>query len=264
MTGRLVGGVLLVVGGGADGPPGKDETLPIGNGRAIALACAREGAEVIVADRDKPLGQQTAAAICAEGGRALAIACDVADPDACCDAVSTTVDTFGKLTLLVNNVGIGGGGSVVDTDVEAFDRLYAVNLRSHFLMLKHAIPAMAACGGGAVVNISSTAALRPTRSSLIAYETTKAALAALTRGAAVTAASSGVRVNSVIPGLIDTTCRRRDLGDHKLPIDDSVLLGRLGTPWEVAAAVVFLLSGEASYITGTELIVDGGLTVPLG
>ncbi|SHK49874.1 NAD(P)-dependent dehydrogenase, short-chain alcohol dehydrogenase family [Pseudonocardia thermophila] len=262
---RLDNHVLLVVGGGADGPAAPDEDLPIGNGRAIAMRCAAEGAAVVVADKDLGLAAETVEAIERAGGRACAVAADVSDEQACVALVEEAEAAFGSLSLLVNNVGIGAGGAIGDTSVADLDLLYRVNLRSQFIVLREALPVLAASGRpAAVVNVSSTAALRPTREPLVAYETTKSAIGALTRSAAMSAAPLGVRVNAVVPGLIDTTCRRRDVGTDPTPLDALVPLGRLGSPWDVAAATCFLLSQEAAYITGTELVVDGGLTVPIG
>lgn len=257
---RLAGKVVLVVGGGAHGPAGPGERIAIGNGRATAIACAREGALVMVADRRLDAAQETATEIRAAGHRAEALACDIVDPDQCRDAVAATVDAFDQLNLLVNNVGISDFGTVLDTTQDAFDRLMLVNVRGQFAMIKHALPRMAEAGGGAIVNVSSLNAKRSGGAG-IGYETSKAALFGLTRNIAMTAASSNVRVNSVLPGVIDSALLRRYLGDQELDMAARIPLGRLGTPWEVASAIVFLLSDDASYVTGTELIVDGGLNV---
>ncbi|GAA3952085.1 SDR family oxidoreductase [Actinomadura viridis] len=264
--GRLDGKVLLVVGGGSDGPPGAGERTPIGNGRATALACAREGAAVMVADLRADAAGQTAEEIRRAGGRAGAVRCDVADPDQCAAAVAAAVEAFGGLHLLVNNVGVADTGDVTGTTPETFDQIMRVNVRGHLLTIRHALPAMAEAGGGAVVNMSSLNALR-TGGAGISYDTSKAALLGLSRHAAATAAVSGVRVNTVLPGVIDSTMLRRALADvpagHAPDLAGRIPLGRAGTPWEVAAAVLFLLSDEASYVTGAELVVDGGLNIPM-
>lgn len=254
---RLQGKVALIAGGGADGPPKAGEKISIGNGRATALLCGREGAAVMVADRSLELAEQSAAAIRAEGGRAQAVEADVSREDCCRAAVEATVEAFGALHLLVNNVGIAIGGALLQTTAEQFDTMVEVNLRGHFLMMKYAVPEIARAGGGAIVNVSSLAALRS--NAVISYEATKAALLGLSRSAAVSHARDRIRVNTILPGLIDSSMVRRLIGDREARVAPRIPLGRQGTPWEIASAIVFLLSDEASYITGTELIVDGGL-----
>jgi NAD(P)-dependent dehydrogenase (short-subunit alcohol dehydrogenase family) len=254
---RLTDKVALIVGGGADGPAKTGEKLSIGNGRATAILCAREGASVMVADRSLELAEQTSAAIREEGGRAEAIAADVSIEAQCRGAVEATIKSFAKLHLLVNNVGIAVGGNLLKTTTEDFDRMLAVNLRSHFLTMRYAVPEIAKSGGGAIVNVSSLAALRS--NSQISYEATKAALLGLGRSAAVSHARDNIRVNTILPGLIDSSMVRRLVGDRESMVAPRIPMRRQGTPWEIAKAIVFLLSDDASYITGTELIVDGGL-----
>lgn len=255
---RLKGKIALIAGGGADGPPKAGEKLSIGNGRATAIMCAREGAAVMVADLKLELARETADAIRAEGGRAEAMNLDVAVEDACRAAVEATVRVFGGLHLLVNNVGIAVGGPLLRTSTEQFDKMVDVNLRGHFLMMKYAVPEIAKAGGGAIVNVSSLAALRS--NTHIPYEATKAALLGLSRSAAVSHARDKIRVNTILPGLIDSSMVRREIGDREAQVAPRIPLRRQGTPWEIANAIVFLLSDEASYITATELIVDGGLS----
>jgi NAD(P)-dependent dehydrogenase (short-subunit alcohol dehydrogenase family) len=256
--GRLDGKIALIVGGGADGPPNPGEKLSIGNGRATAIMCAREGAQVMVADLNLALAEETATAITAECGRAKTVAADVSREADCRNMVEETVRAFGALHLLVNNVGIGIGGSLLKTTTEDFDRMFAVNLRSHFLSMRYAVPEIAKAGGGAIVNVSSLAALRSNR--LISYEATKAALLGLSRSAAVSHARDNIRVNTILPGLINSSMVRRAIGDREAQVAPRIPMHRQGTPWEIARAIVFLLSDDASYITGTELIVDGGLS----
>ena len=257
-SGRLAGKVALIVGGGADGPAREGEPIAMGNGRATAILCAREGAAVVVADRSLALAKETADFIAKEGGRAEAVEADVRIEEACKAAVNAAVRFFGALHLLVNNVGIGAGGPLLQTSTEQFDRVVQVNLRSHFLTMRYAVPEIAKAGGGAIVNVSSMAALRSNR--LIPYEATKAALLGLSRSAAVSHARDRIRVNTVLPGLIDSTMVRKVMGDREALVAPRIPMRRQGTPWEVASAIVFLLSDEASYITGTELIIDGGLS----
>ena len=255
--GRLGGKIALIMGGGADGPPNTGEPLSIGNGRATAIMCAREGATVMVADLKLELAEQTAAAIRSESGNAEAIAADVSKEEDCRRAVEETAKRFGAIHLLVNNVGIAIGGSLLNTNADQFDRMYQVNLRSHFLMMRYAVPELQKAGGGAIVNVSSLAALMA--GSGIAYEATKAALLGLSRSVAVRYARDNIRVNTILPGLINSSMVRREIGDREARVAPRIPLGRQGTPWEIAKAIVFLLSDDASYITATELLVDGGL-----
>lgn len=259
---RLEGKVALVVGGGSEGPAAAGEELAIGNGRAAAIQIGREGAAVVVADRTLAAAEETAAAIRAEGGRAEAVACDVAEEEQCRAAVAAAVRAYGRLQLLVDNVGIADLGPVADTSAEEFDRVQAVNVRGHFLAIKHALPALEKSGGGAIVTVSSINALRVGAG--VGYETSKAALLGLTRNVAVSSAARGVRANTVLPGVIDSTMLRRFAPPELIAgFAAKVPLGRVGTPWDVARAIVFLLSDDAAYVTGTELIVDGGLSAPM-
>lgn len=263
---RLAGKTVLVVGGGADGPPGAGESVAIGNGRAAAIVCGRAGASVMVADRDLASAEATVAVIESEGGTAAAVACDVQDEDQCASAVAATVDQMGALNLLVNNVGISDMGPVTDTTVEEIDSVLRVNVRGHLLVIKHAVPEIAKTEGGAIVTVASLNALR-TGGAGVVYDTSKAALLGMSRHVAGTCAPLGVRSNAVIPGIIDSTMLRRftePLGiDPEEMLSAKVPLGRLGTPWDVANAVEFLLSDQASFITGTELLVDGGTAAVL-
>jgi NAD(P)-dependent dehydrogenase (short-subunit alcohol dehydrogenase family) len=255
--GKLDGKIALIMGGGADGPANPGEPLSIGNGRATAIMCAREGASVMVVDLKLELAEETAAAIRAEGGTAESMAADVSKEDDCKRAVEDTAKRFGALQLLVNNVGIAIGGSLLNTNAEQFDRMYQVNLRGQFLMMRYAVPELQKAGGGAIVNVSSLAALMA--GSGIAYEATKAALLGLSRSVAVRYARDNIRVNTILPGLINSSMVRREIGDREARVAPRIPLGRQGTPWEIAKAIVFLLSSDASYITATELLVDGGL-----
>ena len=208
--GRLDGKIALIAGGGADGPPNPGEKLSIGNGRATAILAAREGAIVMAADLNLALAQETADAIKAEGGKAHALACDVSKEDDCRRAIEDTVKQFGALHLLVNNVGIAAGGSLLNTTTDQFEKVYAVNLRSHFLMMRYAVPEIVKAGGGAIVNVSSLSAV--IAGAGIAYEATKAALLGLSRSVAVRHARDNIRVNTILPGLdqlLDGPARNR-------------------------------------------------------
>lgn len=255
MTTRLVGRKVLVVGGGTR--PSDDPDAPMGNGRAIALSAARHGAAIAISDLDGPAAQLTASLIAAESGTAHALASDAADPEACEQVVEWAVEVLGGLDGLVLNVGIGIGRGLQGTTVEDWDHVFQVNVRSHFLTLKAALPLMASASS--TVLISSIAALQP-GSGIPAYDSSKAAQLALMRHAAREAARTEGRVNVVAPGLIDTPLGRLASEGRPSRAATRVPLGRQGTAEEVADAVVFLLSRASSYITGQVLTVDGGLS----
>jgi NAD(P)-dependent dehydrogenase (short-subunit alcohol dehydrogenase family) len=250
---RLGGRRVLVVGAGTQ--PSDEPDPPIGNGRAIAVLAAREGAEVVCADRDRGAAEETAAWIEREGGKATVQVADVTSEDDCAALVAAAGTGLNSLVL---NVGIGRGVGITDTSAHDWDTTFAVNLRGHFLMTREALPHLDE--GSAIVFISSVAGLRP-GSRLPAYDASKAGLIGLCRHVALEGARRGVRANVVAPGLIDTPmgrwATRGRPGRDRTPVP----LGRQGTGWEIAAATVFLLSDDASYITGQVLPVDGGLTL---
>lgn len=249
----LTGRVAIVTGGGAEGDG-------IGNGRAAALLLAEAGATVVAVDRRLDLGRRTIEMIEAEGGHGLAIEADVTDDDACRTMVASTLDAFGGLDIVVNNVGIGSTGTVVTESEERWDLVMRVNVTSMMLVSKHAVPPMIDGGGGAIVNISSISALRPR--GLTAYSTSKGAVIALSRAMAVDHGPDGIRVNCVAPGPVRTPMVG---GDAMSPADAdrrrrASVLGIEGSGWDIGAAVRFLCSDEARYITGQTLVVDGGVT----
>lgn len=254
---RLAGHRVLVVGAGTRASEEAD--APPGNGRAIAVLAAREGAAVACADLDADAAAATVDLIASRGGEALAITADVSDPQQCTTMLSRAHAALGGLDGIVLNVGIGLGAGLQGTSVEDWDRALAVNLRAHFLICKAALPQL--CDGASVVFIGSAAGLRAGSGSP-SYDSSKAALFGLCRHVAREASPRRIRANTLVPGLIDTPMGRaasarnpaRGRGAARVP------LGRQGTAWEIAYATVFLLSGEASYITGAALVVDGGLT----
>lgn len=254
MTGpRLEGRRVLVVGAGTQ--PSDEPDPPIGNGRAIAVLAAREGAEIVCADRDRAAAEETAAWIDREGGNATVEVADVASEDDCVALVATAGDGLDGLVL---NVGIGRGVGIADTSAHDWDTTFAVNLRGHFLMTREALPRLDE--GSAIVFMSSVAGLQP-GSRLPAYDASKAGLIGLCRHVALEGARRGVRANVVAPGLIDTPMGRWATRGRPARDRTPVPLGRQGSGWEIAAATVFLLSDDASYITGQVLPVDGGLTL---
>jgi NAD(P)-dependent dehydrogenase (short-subunit alcohol dehydrogenase family) len=238
--GRLTGRRVLVVGGGQQ-DHGFDDA-PIGNGRAMSVLFAREGASVAVADLDPASAEATAELVRAEGAQATVLVADAAEESGAAEMIAGTRETLGGIDGLVLNVGIGAGFMLSGTSVEDWDRVMAVNLRSHFLGCKLSLEAMA--GGGSIVLIGSVAAREVMP--LPAYGASKGAL--------------HVRVNVLHPGLIDTALGR--LASSISPLREQVRIsaGRQGTAWEVAYAALFLVSGESSYVTGQSFVVDGGLT----
>ena len=251
----LAGKVALISGGGAAGDG-------IGNGRAAAILLARSGTKVVVADRDLKLAERTVAMIAAEGGTAAPLAADVTIESDCRRLVDLTIDRFGRLDLLDNNVGIGSRGSVVDEKPEQYRRVMQINVESMFLLSKYAIPAMIGTAkGGAIVNISSISALRPR--GLTTYTTSKAAIIGLTRAMAVDHGGDNIRVNCICPGPMYTPMvYARGMSEAaRAQRAKASVLKREGTGWDVGHAVRFLLSDHARYITGQVLVVDGGVTL---
>jgi NAD(P)-dependent dehydrogenase (short-subunit alcohol dehydrogenase family) len=252
---RLTGRRVLVVGAGTQ--RSDDSDAPIGNGRAIAVLAAREGATVVCADRDRLAAEETARRITDEGGDSAVIVADVGSTEGCASLVAEAAadDTIAGVVL---NVGIGRGGGIAGTSAEDWDSTFAVNLRSHFLVVREAWPRLT--DGATIVFISSVAGLQP-GSRLPAYDASKAGVIGLCRHVALEGARRQVRANVVAPGLIDTPLGRWASRGRPSRERTPVPLGRQGSAWEVAAATVFLLSDESSYITGQVLAVDGGLSL---
>jgi NAD(P)-dependent dehydrogenase (short-subunit alcohol dehydrogenase family) len=249
---RLSDKVALITGAGS------------GIGRVAAELFASEGAAVVVADVTADAARDTVTAITSAGGRALAVTVDVADEGQVTDMVGATMDAFGALHVLFNNAGIfpGDDGGVLDTPPSTWDRVMQVNLKGVWLGCRAAVPAMIDSGGGSIVNVASFVALMGAATAQVAYTASKGGVLAFTRELAVEYARSGIRANSLCPGPIDTPLLAELLAD---PVRRQrrlvhVPMGRLGRPEEIARAALFLASDESSFMTGSALVVDGGIT----
>jgi NAD(P)-dependent dehydrogenase (short-subunit alcohol dehydrogenase family) len=252
--GRLSGRRILIVGAGQQSYDIADP--PIGNGRAMCRLFAREGAQVAVADIDAAEAEETADEVRSEGSSAISIVADAGKPADIERMVDEAREGLGGLDGLVANVGIVAGWGLEGTTVDDWDRVFAINVRSHFLVCKHAFAVMP--DGASIVLTSSIASSMPINE-VVAYHTSKAALGGLCLWLAKHAATRRIRVNIVVPGLIDTSLGRLANKADPSREERPVPLGRQGTAWEVAYAAAFLLSDEASYITGQSLVIDGGL-----
>ena len=266
MTGRLQDKVVLVAGAGSVGPGW-------GNGRAIAVRMVQEGARVMALDRNTDRLDETLtrahAVRAVNGGEIASMACDVTDSAAIQAAVQATLARFGRIDVLVNNVGGSAAGGPVEMSEDVWDTQIDHNLKSVFLMCKHVLPCMEAQGAGSVVNISSTSGIRWTGSAQVAYAATKAAVIQLGRVVAVQYAKKGIRVNTVVPGQLHTPMVDARLAKQRTGGDVQTLLTQrqariplpfMGDGQDTANAVLFLASDEARFITGTEIIVDGGMS----
>ena len=246
---RLEGKVALITGGAH------------GMGAEECRLFAREGARVVIADVREDDGRQVEAEITDLGGEAMFVMLNVADEANWESAVNDTVARFGKLDVLVNNAGVTGSGEPNYASSETWDRLMDVNAKGQFLGINYAIPEMVKAGGGSIVNISSISGMVGQEYTHPAYNASKGAVRLLTKATAVQHAKSNIRINSVHPGvlppMLNSSERRAQFQDDMVK---AVPMGREGLPIEVAYAVLFLASDEASYITGTELMVDGGFT----
>lgn len=269
--GRLEGKVAVVVGAGQSPGSGPDDDT-VGNGRATALLFAREGAKVLAVDRRLGSAQETVDLIAAEGGTVVAMEADICDEDQAASITTTCLSTFDTIDVLHNNVGIGAGdGGVTTLELETWNRIYEVNVTGMFLTCKHAIPAMRASGGGAIVNISSVAAIAS--AGIAAYKTSKAAVNALTQHLAAANFKHNIRVNCIMPGLMDTPmavggyARARGADPDEIRAGRNRMVpfgGQQGTGWDTAYAALFLASDEARFITGVLLPVDGGAAIRVG
>jgi NAD(P)-dependent dehydrogenase (short-subunit alcohol dehydrogenase family) len=260
MDQRLEGKVAIVTGAGQT--PGDT----IGNGRAMSVLFARAGARVLLVDRRLDSAEETKSIIEKEGGKAFAFEADVTKSEDCRAIIEKCLEVFGRIDILVNNVGIGGDDfGPVKLEEEVWDRIYNTNVKSAFLTCKYVLPVMEQQGSGAILNISSVAAVANT--SMLAYKTSKAAMNALTHSVAMKYAKKGIRVNAIMPGLMKTPMAiegistRRGISKEELikQRDSRVpLKGGMGNGWDIAFAALFLVSDEAKFITSVVLPVDGG------
>ena len=235
-----------------------------GIGRATALAFAREGAGVVVADVSEQGNQETARMIEKQGGRTLAVRCDVSRVEDVRAALDKTVETFGRLDFAFNNAGIEYTIQPVDEITEGeWDRIIDIDLRGVFLCMKHEIPLMLKQGGGAIVNTSSGAGVKGFKGGA-AYVAAKHGVVGLTKAAALDYAPSNIRINAVCPGIIDTPMMDRFSGgtaEGRQAVIAQEPIGRMGTPEEIAATVVWLCSDAAAFVVGHAMVIDGGQTV---
>ncbi len=257
MAGRVDGRIAIVTGGAS------------GIGRSCAVRLAEEGAAVVVTDIQDSPGAEVVREIQAAGGKALFRHHDVTSESAWEDVIAATLDAWGGLDILVNNAGIGVGGSIVDMSLSDWQRQQAINLDGVFLGVKHGIPPMRDSGGGSIINISSVAGIKGAPN-LAAYNATKGGVRIFTKGVALECAHNrwGIRVNSVHPGIIDTPIWEKVNPEfHQdganavdlVALTQTVPNGVLGKPLDIANGVLFLASDESAYMTGAELVIDGGL-----
>lgn len=255
---RLKGRTAIVFGAGSSGPGW-------GNGKAAAVAYAREGARVACIDLAQAAADETADIITRESGIALALSADVTDAGSIQTAVAETIDAFGAIDILHNNVGVTHMGGPVELSEEQFAAALDLNIGPVYRTAKAVVPHMLRQGRGAIVNISSLAAIRWTGYPYFAYYATKAAVNQATVALAMQYARDGIRANCIMPGLIDTPLIYRQISGQYASVDEMVAarnaavpMGKMGTAWDVANAAVFLASDEARFITGVCLPVDGG------
>lgn len=261
MKGRLAGKVAIVTGSGSIGPGW-------GNGRAIAVAFAREGADVVVVDRSADAAEETAKLIGQEGQTCLVVGADVLELESVAAMVQSTLDRYGRIDSLVNNVGGSITGGPVEMSVEAFRAQLDLNLTTAFITCKAVLPTMSTQASGSIINIGSIGGMRHLGHDHVGYSAAKSGLVQFTRQLAVRYGPEGIRCNTVVPGMIDTPLLehrvakqsgRADLETLRKQAAGRVPLGRRGDAWDVAYAALFLASDESRYVSGTEILVDGGL-----
>jgi NAD(P)-dependent dehydrogenase (short-subunit alcohol dehydrogenase family) len=261
MSNRLANKVALVFGAGSAGEG-------FGNGKAAAVAYAREGARVMAVDLNLQAAEQTRDVILNEQGICQVRSADVTSSDDIAQVVADTIETYGQIDILHNNVGIVKMGSPVELSETDWNKAIHVNLNSVFLAMKHVLPHMVERNGGSIINISSLAGIRYTGYPYPAYSATKAAVNHLTSVVALQYAHYGIRVNAILPGLLDTPLIYQQISSEYGSVEEMVAarnaqcpMGHMGTAWDVANAAVFLASDEASFITGVCLPVDGGQSI---
>jgi NAD(P)-dependent dehydrogenase (short-subunit alcohol dehydrogenase family) len=266
MANRLRGKIAIVVGAGQT--PGDG----IGNGRAMSILFAREGAKVMLVDKNLERANETKSMIDKEGGESFIFKADITNEDECQKIANKCVEVHGKIDILVNNVGIGTGDrKLVDLSEEAWDKIFDVNLKGMFYVCKYVLPVMEKQEGGSIINISSVAAVAAVR--YVAYKISKSGVNSLTHQLAMKYAKNGIRVNAIMPGLINTPMAiegiSKAMGVNK---DDLIkmrnnmvpLKGGMGSAWDIANAALFLASDEAKFITSVILPVDGGQSSKIG
>lgn len=263
MTRRLQDKVAIVTGGGSVGPGW-------GNGRATAVRFAEEGAKVFAVDRDVERLAETVVRVRDAGGSIQTHQCDVTSSAAVAAMAQACVDAWGRIDVLVNNVGGSAPGGPVEMAEDVWDAQVDFNLKSVFLACKHVLPVMERQASGAIINVASTSGLRWTGAAQVAYAATKAAVIQLSRVVAVQYAAKGIRVNTVVPGQLHTPMVEARLAKQRAGGDVELLLrqrqaripiGFMGDGRDTANAALFLASDEARFITGTEIVVDGGMTI---
>lgn len=261
--GRLKNRVAIVTGAGSIGPGW-------GNGKAIATLFAREGAKVFGIDINRDAVDETATINSDEGNVFTPHVADVTNARGVEEAVAACIDRYGELDILVNNVGVVRLGGPVELPVETWYQAFDINVTSAYLTCKFALPHLEKSGRGSIINISSIAGIRATGVNYSSYYTTKSAMLGLSRGIALEYARRGVRSNCILPGLMDTPLVYADVAtaydsvkdrDRIRAVREEICpMGRMGDAWDVAHASLFLASDEAKYVTGTELVVDGGIS----
>jgi NAD(P)-dependent dehydrogenase (short-subunit alcohol dehydrogenase family) len=260
---RLKGRVALILGAGTSAPG-----VSIGKASSIAMACA--GASVAALDFNLAAAQEVAQEIESLGAKAIAYEADVANFEAMQTAIERVMQDFGRIDIMQINAGIGRVGGPAETSLEDWDRIQKVNVESILIAAKLVAPIMVKQGSGSIIGVSSVAGMRYLGYPHLAYSVTKAAVTHFIKMLAQEYAGDGIRANTIVPGLIDTPRIQKnvakvfdanaDMDNTRRARDRQVPMGRMGTPWEVASVATFLASDDASYITGTEIVVDGGLT----
>jgi NAD(P)-dependent dehydrogenase (short-subunit alcohol dehydrogenase family) len=240
-----------------------------GIGQGIAQEFVLEGAKVVISSRSEAALKETEAKLSETGGEVASVLCDVSEEEQVQNLMTQTISEFGKVDILVNNAGLGIYKSLTETSTEEFDLALAVNLKGVFLCMKHAVPHLKRSGGGSIINIASVYSVQNVGGT-VPYAAAKGGVVSLTRAAAIDVAQEGIRVNAIAPGWVDTPLVRSIFESSEDPegarreVENHQLLRRLGKPEEIGRAAVFLAGNDSSYITGSLLFVDNGMTAQLG